>query len=219
MAAMNSAERKQIRVLLVDDHRIVREGLRRMLSMEEDISVVGEAKDMKEAMRLMKNEAPDVVLMDIKMPDVDGIEATRRLMAKFANCKIIMLTLYEEYVSEALQAGAAGYLLKDVKRAELSHAIRMVHRGQYPPVASLVRKATASYNNSPQGAGEGGAELTDRQVGIVKLLASGATYTEVASELRLADDTVRQELQDLYGKLGVNNRSRAIAEALRRRII
>ena len=121
-----------IRVLLVDDHQVVRDGLRHMLDLENDIKVVGEATNGEDALQQAGLQCPDVILMDIKMPGVDGIEAVRRLKGKQPACCIIMLTLYEEYIVEAIEAGAAGYLLKSVKRGELVQAIRSAVQGRAP---------------------------------------------------------------------------------------
>jgi len=121
---------KDIRILLVDDHQVVREGLQHMLKQEEDMEVVGQSANSEEALSQLETLSPNIVLMDIKMPGVDGIELTRQLKEKQPFCNVIMLTLYDEYLAEAIEAGAAGYLLKDAKRAELTNAIRQVHQGE-----------------------------------------------------------------------------------------
>ena len=122
--------KKDIRILLVDDHQVVRDGLRHMLGREKDMEVVGEAADAKEAMDKVEMLSPEVILMDIKMPGIDGIELTRQLKGKHPKCNIIMLTLYDEYLAQAMQVGAGGYLLKDIKYQELAQAIRQVHQGK-----------------------------------------------------------------------------------------
>ncbi len=131
---------KDIRILLVDDHQVVREGLRRMLAQEEDMEVVGQAADIKEALSQVEMLSPNIVLMDIKMPGVDGIELTRQIKQKYPSCNVIMLTLYNEYLTQAIEAGAAGYLLKDIKREELTQAIRQVHRGEVGISESITSK-------------------------------------------------------------------------------
>ena len=136
--------KKDIRILLVDDHQVVRDGLQHMLEQEEDMEVVSDCSSAEEALFLTEITSPNIVLMDIKMPDVDGIELTRRLLEKQPSCKVIMMTLYHEYLSEAIDAGAAGYLLKDIKRAELTQAIRQVHHGQVV-ISDSVRKQAAGY--------------------------------------------------------------------------
>jgi len=142
---------KEIRVLLVDDHQVVREGLRHMLGREEDIEVVGEAADAKLALSQVELLSPDVILMDIKMPGVDGIELTRRVKEKQLPCNVIMLTLYDEYLSQAIEAGAAGYLLKDAKRTELIQAIRQVHRGEVVISESITPKSQIEYEDRTAG--------------------------------------------------------------------
>ena len=134
-----------IRILLVDDHQVVREGLRRMLELEADMKVVGEAGDAKEALTQVELLSPEVILMDIKMPGVGGIELTRQLKEKQPSCNIIMLTLYDEYLAEAIEAGAVGYLLKDAKRAELTQAIRQVHHGEVVISDSITAKSRVEY--------------------------------------------------------------------------
>ncbi|MFC1860386.1 response regulator transcription factor [Chloroflexota bacterium] len=121
---------KDIRILLVDDHQVVREGLKHMLEREDDMVIVGQSANGEEALSQVAKLSPNIVLMDIKMPGVDGIELTRQLKEKQPRCNVIMLTLYDEYLAEAIEAGAVGYLLKDTKRAELTQAIRQVHQGE-----------------------------------------------------------------------------------------
>jgi DNA-binding NarL/FixJ family response regulator len=123
---------EEIRILLVDDQQVVREGLRRMLELENDLNVVGEAADASEALPQVESLSPEIVLMDIKMGGVDGIELTRRLRQKHPDINVIMLTLYDEYLTQAIEAGAVGYLLKDIKREELVRAIRSVRDGRAP---------------------------------------------------------------------------------------
>ncbi len=121
---------KDIRVLVIDDHQVVREGLRHLLGQEEDIEIVGQGSNREEALFQVEILSPDIVLMDIKMPGINGIELTRQVMQKYPSCKVIMLTLYDEYLNQAMEAGAKGYLLKDIKREELAQAIRQVYSGQ-----------------------------------------------------------------------------------------
>jgi DNA-binding NarL/FixJ family response regulator len=140
-----SMSKKGIRVLLVDDHQVVREGLEHMLKQEEDMEVVGQSANGEEALTQVEALAPNIVLMDIKMPGMDGIELTRRLKARQPFCNVIMLTLYDEYLAEAMEAGASGYLLKDAKRTELAQAIRQVHRGGVVISGSITAQPRARY--------------------------------------------------------------------------
>lgn len=137
--------KKEIRILLVDDHQVVREGLQHMLKQEEDMEVVGQSAGSEEVLSQVATLSPNIILMDIKMPGVDGVELTRRLKKKQPLCNVIMLTLYDEYLAEAMGAGAVGYLLKDAKRAELTQAIRQVHRGEVVISQSITAKSRIEY--------------------------------------------------------------------------
>ena len=137
--------KKDIRILLVDDHQVVREGLQHMLKQEEDMEVVGQSANGLEALSHVELLSPNIVLMDIKMPGVDGIELTRQLKDKQPACNVIMLTLYDEYLAEAIEAGAVGYLLKDAKRAELTQAIRQVHQGEVVISESITANSRIEY--------------------------------------------------------------------------
>ncbi|MFC2016752.1 HD domain-containing phosphohydrolase [Chloroflexota bacterium] len=136
---------KDIRILVVDDHQVVREGLRHLLEREEDMAVVGQGTNSEEALFQIEILSPDIVLMDIKMPGMDGIELTRQVKQKYSSCNVIMLTLYDEYLTNAMEAGANGYLLKDIKREELAQAIRQVHRGEVVISKSIISKYGNGY--------------------------------------------------------------------------
>jgi DNA-binding NarL/FixJ family response regulator len=140
--------KKDIQILLVDDHEVVRDGLRHMLEQEEDMGIVGDCSSAEEALFLTEITSPNIILMDIKMPDVNGIELTRRLLDKQPSCKVIMLTLYDEYVADAMEAGAVGYLLKDIKSVELTDAIRQVAQGQVVISQGITPKPQAEYEES-----------------------------------------------------------------------
>jgi len=142
---MEGKMKKEIRILLVDDHQVVREGLQHMLKQEEDMEVVGQSASDAEALSQAEMLSPNIVLMDIKMPGMGGIELTRQLKEKQLSCDVIMLTLYDEYLAEAIEAGAAGYLLKDIKRAELTQAIRQVHHGEVVISESITAKPRIEY--------------------------------------------------------------------------
>ncbi len=208
-----------IKVLLVDDHQVVREGLRRMLELEDDICVVGEAGNLQDALREAELHRPDVVLMDVKMHGGDGIEATRRLKEMQVACNIIMLTLYEEYMPEAIEAGAVGYLLKDVKRDELSQAVRVAYQGQSPLNPALTRRLVGEFSSLASGKVKPGHSLSDRQLEILRLLAAGATNRQVAQQLFLSETTVKREMHGLFGKLGVKSRSGAVSQGYKGKLI
>ena len=205
-----------IRVLLVDDHQVVRDGLRHMLGLQDDIRIIGEAANVEEAIQQAELHSPDIVLMDIKMPGADGIEAVRRLKEKRPDCHVIMLTLYEEYVTEAIEAGATGYLLKDVKREELVQAIRAVQQGR-APLSPLSRDLLTEFSNLIKG-GER-SHLSERELEVLRLIAGGATTKEIGSQLFLSEATVKRDVQHIFEKLDVRNRSEAIAEAYKRKLI
>lgn len=204
-----------IRVLIVDDHQVVREGLQRMLKLEDDIQVVGEATNMGEALTQAELLSPDIVLMDIKMPEKDGIEATRRLKERQPACKVIMLTLYEEYLTQAIEAGAEGYLLKDVKREELVSAIRAVQQGR-TPLSPLSRESLTEFATLISA---GRSYLTERELAILRLIANGTTTNEIGAQLFLSQATIKRDTRRIFDKLGVHNRSEAVAEAYKRKLI
>ncbi len=206
-----------IRILLVDDHQVVREGLRRMLELEADMEVVGEASDAEEALTQVELLSPVVILMDIKMPGVDGIELTRQLKEKQPSCNVIMLTLYEEYLAQAIEAGAVGYLLKDIKREELLRAIRAVCQGRSPLNLSLSRDRLAELAASAEGKQR--AYLSERELAILRMIADGVTTKEIANQLFLSQASVKRSIGLVLEKLGVRNRSEAVSEAYKRRLI
>jgi len=140
-------KKKGIQILLVDDHQVVRDGLQRMLEQQEDIQVVGDCSSAEDALLLTGIISPDIILTDIKMPGVDGIELTRRLRQKYPSCNVIMLTLYDQYLTQAMEAGAKGYLLKDIKCEELAEAIRQVYQGQVVTSETIKSKTQSDYKD------------------------------------------------------------------------
>ena len=208
--------KNNIRILLVDDHDVTRYGLRRMLESEEDMEVVGDCTNAEEAFSQVEMLLPDIVLMDIKMPGIDGIEATRRLKEKQPACTIIVLTLYEDYVAEAIKAGAAGYLLKDCKREELIQAIRVAQQGR-TPLSPLNREFFTKFVTLLKDTGL--TRLSERELDILRMITSGATTREISAKVFLSEASVKRDVQHILDKLGVRNRSEAVAEAYRRRIV
>jgi DNA-binding NarL/FixJ family response regulator len=206
-----------INILLVDDHQVVREGLRRMLELETDLKVVGEAADAKEMLTQMEFLSPEVILMDIKMPGVDGIELTRQVKQEHPSCNVIMLTLYDEYLSQAIEAGAVGYLLKDIKREELVRAIRSAYQGRSPLDLSLSRDRLAEFAAPVEIKGR--FHLSERELAILRLIADGVTTKEIASQLFLSQASVKRSVRIVFEKLGVRNRSEAVSEAYKRGLI
>ncbi len=206
-----------IRILLVDDHQVVREGLRRMLELEADMEVVGEAGDAEETFTRVESLSPEIILMDIKMPGVDGIELTRQLKEKQPSCNIIMLTLYDEYLAEAIEAGAVGYLLKDVKREELVRAIQAVHQGRSPLNLSLSRDQLVEFAAPAESKQQ--AYLSERELAVLRMIADGVITREIANQLFLSQASVKRGVRLIFEKLGVRNRSEAVSEAYKRKLI
>ncbi|GAH54589.1 unnamed protein product, partial [marine sediment metagenome] len=203
--------------LVVDDHQVVREGLRHMLELEADMEVVGEAGDAKEALTQVESLSPEVILMDIKMPGIDGVELTRQLKEKQPSCNIIMLTLYDEYLAEAIEAGAVGYLLKDIKREELIRAIRAVHEGRSLLNLSLSRDQLAEFAVPAESKQR--VYLSERELTILRMIAGGVTTKEIANQLFLSQASVKRSVRFIFEKLGVRNRSEAVSEAYKRRLL
>ena len=206
-----------IRILLVDDHQVVREGLRHMLELEADMEVVGEASNAKETLAQVESLSPEIILMDIKMPGVDGIELTRQLKEKLPSSNVIMLTLYDEYLAQAIEAGAAGYLLKDIKREELIKAIRAVHQGRSPLNLSLSRDHLAELVALAEN--QQRVHLSERELAILQMIADGVTTKEIANQLFLSQASIKRSVRLIFEKLGVHNRSEAVSEAYKRRLI
>ncbi|MEW5872452.1 MAG: response regulator transcription factor [Chloroflexota bacterium] len=208
-----------IRVLLVDDQKLMREGLRILLELEPDLDVVGEAGDGETALHAYETIAPDVVLMDIRMPGIDGVEATWRLRQRWPQARVIILTTFDddEYVFEGLRAGALGYLLKDVSGSDLAQAIRTVASGGaliQPSVARKVLSEFARVIPPARPVGEGLPEpLTARELEILRLLAQGLSNRQIANRLSLAEGTVKNNVTSILQKLGVDDRTQAALRA------
>ncbi|MGD0355381.1 MAG: response regulator transcription factor [Dehalococcoidia bacterium] len=214
---MNS-DRKLIRVMLVDDQQLVREGLRRMLELDERIDVVGEAKSGEEAILKAAEMDPDIILMDVRMPGIGGIEATRQLKAKECKANIIILTVYEDkYLAQAAEAGAVGYLLKDIGREELSRSIKLAFEGQSPFAPSITRTLFTQFGNVAQLSRN--TLLTPRQLDILRLIAAGITNREIAGKLCVSEATVKRETNTIFSKLDAVDRTQAVAEAYRRNML
>ena len=209
----------KIRVLLADDHVLVRQGIRQFLEDEENIEVVAEADDGAQALRLIEQHQPDIAVLDIRMPEMTGIEATRRIKARFPQVRVLILTAYDDdpYVFALLQAGADGYVLKTASADELVRAVRTVYEGQSalsPEITSKVVRQMAS--GKPAGAVEQVESLTERELDVLRLAAQGKTNRAIGSDLGISHRTVQGHLASIYGKLDVNSRTEAVTKALRR---
>ena len=208
-----------IRVLLVDDQKLIREGLRTLLEMEEDIRIVGEAADGLAAVTAFEELSPDVVLMDIRMPRVDGVEATRRIRSREPDAKVLVLTTFDEdaLVFEAVRVGARGYLLKDVSGADLAAAVRSVARGGaalQPAVARKVMDAFARLAEPGSAPARHLAEpLSVRERAVLGLLARGHSNKEIAEKLFLAEGTVKNHVSTILAKIDARDRTQAALKA------
>jgi DNA-binding NarL/FixJ family response regulator len=209
-----------IKILLCDDQSLFREALRTLLSANQDLEVVGEASNGEEALRFVVSESPDVVLMDLRMPVMDGVEATRRINQLGKTVKVIVLTTFDddETVFEGLRAGAVGYLLKDVTSDKLVEAIRAAHAGDYFLLPSITAKVVSEFSRISRPARKQYDEfmpepLSPREVEILKIVATGASNREIADQLFISEGTVKNHLSSILSKLGVRDRMQAILKA------
>ena len=205
-----------IRVLLVDDHAMVRRGLATFLQVFDDLELAGEADDGEAAIQLCARIRPDVVLMDMVMPDMDGVAATRAIRQQFPTVQVIALTSFKEgLVQSALQAGAIGYLLKDVSADELAQAIRAAHagRGTLSPEASQALVHAAAQPRLP------GGDLTERERDVLALMIEGLNNTEIAEKLVVSPSTIKSHVSHILAKLDVSSRTEAVALAVRHHLL
>lgn len=209
-----------IRVLLGDDHTLVREGLRRYIESTDGIEVLGEASTGAEMVALARETEPDIVVLDIRMPEMDGIEAARLISEQVPGIRVVMLTAYDDrhFVVEAVRAGAKGYVLKSKDAEHLLQAVRLVHDGHMVIDPELV-VALADELAVAKDRDVGAETLTEREVEVLQLLAFGYTNRDIAGRLFISPDTVKTHLEHIYQKLGANDRTAAVAEAMRRRLI
>jgi NarL family two-component system response regulator LiaR len=217
---MDQAEK--IKVLIVDDHQVVRQGLYTFLELHDDISVVGEANDGKRAVEMVRLLQPDVVLMDLVMPQMDGITATQQIHALGLTTKVIALTSFSEddKVFPAIQAGAASYLLKDVSPDDLVDAIRAVHHGEarlHPDIARKLMQQVSHMRTSPQEASIN--ELTTREREVIRLVALGRNNREIAQELFISEKTVKSHISNLLGKLNLEHRTQLAIYAIKNKLV
>jgi len=214
---------KKITVLLADDHRILREGIRSLLEKEPDIEVVAEASEGGEAVAKAQQLSPDLVLMDITMPGMNGLEATRQIKALKPGVKVLILTMHEsnQYISQFLRSGASGYVLKDTAAQELVGAIRAVNQGDAFLYPSIARMLLEEYIQKVQSGEERGSYdgLTDREREVLRMVAEGKTNKEIADDLSLSVRTVQAHRANLMGKLHMHDRTELVRYAIRKGLI
>jgi DNA-binding NarL/FixJ family response regulator len=208
-AAARGRSRRVIRVLVADDHPVVRQGLCTMLELEDDIEVVARAADGEEAVTMARREHPDITLLDVQMPVLDGIEALRRIRSDDPEARVIVLTTYrnEDYIFPSLRAGARGYLLKDASREELARAIRAVAAGESLLDPEMVDAAKDD------------AGLTARELEVLTLMADGRNNAQIATSLFVSENTVKTHVSNIFDKLGCRDRAAAVLHAWKRHVI
>ncbi len=210
----------KIRILIADDHVVVREGTRRVLEQEPDLEVVGEAGDGEEAVELAKSLKPDVAIIDVSMPKMDGIEATRRIKAACPSINVLILSAYDDdqFIFSLLEAGAAGYLLKTIRSRELLDAVRAVYSGEsvlHPSIARKVLNRFVSATGKPAEGKESLGMLSEREMEVLKLAAKGLSNQDIAEKLCLSIRTVQGHLGHIFNKLQVGSRTEAVVRALK----
>jgi NarL family two-component system response regulator LiaR len=214
---------QKIRIIIADDHAIVREGTRIMLEREEDMEVIGEARDGEEAVRLIEKLKPDVAIVDISMPKLSGIEVTKQVKSKLPSTAILILTAYQndEYVFALLEAGAAGYLLKDVPSSEIVEAVRSVYSGEsvlHPSIArKVIQRAIVSSEKSFEEKPE--VELSEREKEVLMLAAKGLRNKDIADSLCISIRTVQGHINSIFHKLNVGSRTEAIFQSVKKGLI
>jgi len=210
----------KLKILLAENHVVVRESIRQLLEHQANFEVIGEASDGEEAVRMARQLKPDVIIMDISMPNLNGIEATKQIKALHPSAVILILTAYdyEQYIFPLLEAGAAGYLLKDIGSRELVEAIQTVHRGEavlHPAVARKVMERLRQAKAEPT-AEHASDLLTKRETIILKMAAKGSSNTDISRELHLSVRTIESHLGSIFNKLGVGSRTEAVIKAMKK---
>jgi len=213
---------QKIRILLADDHTIFRKGLQEIINKQSDMTVVGEAKDGVDVVNRAEELAPDIILMDISMPILDGVKATRLIRDQDEQVGIVMLTMYggDQYIFEAIKAGAQGYILKDADLDELLKAIRSVHRGVPMIDSSIAGRVLVEFGKLTRDRqNQDFLDLSKREIEILQLVAQGATNKDIAQKLFISEHTVRNAISIIFQKLYVNSRTEAAAHALQEGLI
>jgi DNA-binding NarL/FixJ family response regulator len=227
MSQYQEEEHSLVRVLVVDDQQLVRDGIASLLRVQDGVTVIGTAANGEEAIEQAIKLQPDVILMDVRMPVMDGVEAAIQILKQIPTCCILMLTTFDddEYIRSALHAGARGYLLKDLPAQDLAKAIQAVSQGIYQLDASVIQRMI-DVGNRPKAARQNNIEeqktispspevagLTNREVEILRLIATGATNREVADDLVISEGTVKNHLSNIFSRLGLHDRTQAVMYA------
>jgi two-component system NarL family response regulator len=207
-----SDQSSTIRILVVDDHSIVRQGLATIINRDPEMTVIAQAEDGQQAIACFREHQPDVTLMDLRMPQMGGVEAITAICSQFKPARIIVLTTYDgdEDIYRGLQAGAKGYLLKDAKPNELLNAIRMINRGQQYIPPEVGAKLVQRMSNP---------ELSDRELEVLRLIGQGMSNSDIATALTIGESTVKSHVNRIFSKLGVSDRTQAVIIAVKRGIV
>jgi NarL family two-component system response regulator LiaR len=211
----------KIKVMIVDDHGIVRQGLRTYLDLLEDITIVAEAENGLDALEKVKQFNPDIVLMDLVMPEMDGIEATQKISGSYPDVKVIVLTSFteDEKVFSAIKAGAVGYLLKDISPPDLAKAIQAVHKGETHLHPDITRKLMNQFVSPKSESETTPDDLTPREMEVLQLVAHGLSNKELAKKLTISAKTVKTHLSSIFSKLHVSDRTQAAIYALKHNLV
>ncbi len=218
-------ENAEITVLVVDDQRLIREGIASLLDIQAGVRVIDTAVDGQEAVEKAGALSPDIVLMDVRMPVMDGIAATKRIRQQLPHCRVLMLTTFDddEYIVKSLQAGACGYLLKDMPSDDLAQAVQLAHAGIYqiaPSVAGkLVGRLDAGAVPDPLPTPPPNLDLTSRELDVLRLIATGATNREIAQQLSISEGTVKNHVSNILSRLGLRDRIQAALFAHKHKLI
>lgn len=226
---MNEEQNRPVRVLVVDDQQLMREGLASLLSIQPGIEIVGIAANGQEAVEQAQRLSPDIILMDVRMPVMDGVTATQQVRQQLPNCQVLMLTTFDddEYVFKALAAGASGYLLKDIPAEALAKAVQLAYKGIYQLDPSIAGKLIGTLATSPLANLSGPApaaiaqqyDLTEREGEVLRLIAQGATNREIAEELVISEGTVKNHISNILSRLGLRDRTQAAIFARENKLI
>lgn len=226
---MNEDQNRPVRVLVVDDQQLMREGLASLLSIQPGIELVGAAANGQEAVEQAQRLSPDIILMDVRMPVMDGVTATQQVRQQLPGCQVLMLTTFDddEYVFKALAAGASGYLLKDIPAEALAKAVQLAYRGIYQLDPSIAGKLIGTLAASPSASLTGPApaaiaqqyDLTEREGEVLRLIAQGATNREIAEELVISEGTVKNHISNILSRLGLRDRTQAAIFARENKLI